>query len=279
MMWSMDSYQLLDAGDGRRLERFGERLIDRPSPVAVDRRLDTGTWAGAELRFDRYAGWLARTGHLEPWRITFDGLTLELRPTETGQVGLFPEQHPTWQWLRGRVTSAGSAPVRVLNLFGYTGAATLAAADAGASVTHVDASRPSVAWARHNALLSSLADRPIRWLVDDAEAFVRREERRGSRYDGIVLDPPSYGHGAGGRRWLLEDRLDDLLLSCARLRTDPSAFIVLTAHTPGFDGERLAGALSRAFRMPARDIEAGDLELRATSGVRLPLGAYARWPR
>jgi 23S rRNA (cytosine1962-C5)-methyltransferase len=166
----------------------------------------------------------------------------------------------------------------VLNLFGYTGASTLAAARAGAAVAHVDASRPAVAWARRNAELSGLTDRPIRWLVDDAEAFVAREARRGRRYDGIVLDPPSYGHGRGGRAWRLEERLTALLGALASVAT-AGAFILLTAHTPGFDGEALADELAAAFALPLRDVDRGPMTLRATSGATLELGSFARWPR
>ena len=153
---------------------------------------------------------------------------------------------------------------------------TLSAAAAGASVTHVDGSRPAVAWARRNAELSGLDDRPIRWIVDDVEGFVAREARRGRRYDGLVLDPPSYGHGAGGRSWKLADRLPDLLAACVELTGPRPAFVVLTAHTQGFDADRLADALAAAYRRRAADVDAGDLGLRARSGAHLHLGAYAR---
>ena len=153
---------------------------------------------------------------------------------------------------------------------------TLAAAAAGATVAHVDASRPAVAWARRNAELSDLADRPIRWLVDDAETFVDREIRRGRRYDAVVLDPPSYGHGSHGSTWRLEDRLGGLLDRCAELTGDDPVFALLTAHTPGFGSDRLADALARGFGRRPAEVEAGELGLRAASGARLRLGAWAR---
>jgi 23S rRNA (cytosine1962-C5)-methyltransferase len=153
---------------------------------------------------------------------------------------------------------------------------TLSAAAAGAAVTHVDGARPAIGWARRNAALSALDDRPVRWIVDDVEAFVAREDRRGRRYDGVILDPPSYGHGAGGRSWKLADRLPDLLADCAALTGPRPAFVLLTAHTPGFWSGRLADELAAVYRRPVTDIDAAEMELRARSGAHLRLGAYAR---
>jgi 23S rRNA (cytosine1962-C5)-methyltransferase len=192
-------------------------------------------------------------------------------------VGLFPEQAPNRAWVRDAIRRVGDSP-QVLNLFGYSGAMTLSAAAAGASVAHVDGSRPTVAWARHNAELSGLSDRPVRWIVDDVERFVAREQRRERLYDAAILDPPSYGHGGrgGGSGWRLEKRLGGLLERCADLTGDDPALVVLTAHTPGFGPDRLAGELAIAFRRSQREVEAGELGIRATSGAHLRLGAYAR---
>jgi 23S rRNA (cytosine1962-C5)-methyltransferase len=215
---------------------------------------------------------------VEPWTIALDELTLELRPTDTGQIGLFPEQAESWAWLRDAVRwRASSVPdhvPNVLNLFAHTGVASLVAAAAGATVAHVDSSRPSVAWARRNAELSDLADRPIRWLVDDAAAFVAREARRGRRYDGIVLDPPSFGHGRG-RRWRLADELPDLLAACREIAAD-DAFVLLTAHTTGMDGTDLAAMMRAALPSPSARLDGSALELLATSGARLDLGWSVR---
>lgn len=272
----MSAHELLDAGDGRRLERFGELVVDRPTPAAEEPRRDPDAWASADLRFDRYAGWSSvADDEPKPWLVTDGDLQLELRPTETGQLGLFPEQSLNRAWVRAAVEELGGEP-RVLNLFAYTGAMTLAAASAGAAVAHVDGSRPAVAWARRNAELSGLADRPIRWLVDDVETFVGREIRRDRRYDAVVLDPPSYGHGARGATWRLEERLDSLLDGCAELTGDDPAFALLTAHTPGFGPERLADALADAFGRRPAEVEVGELGLRARSGAQLRLGAWAR---
>ena len=273
-----NGYELIDAGDGRRLERFGDLVVERPAPSADTARRDTGAWASADLVFERLDGWrIARAEAAAPWTVRFGALTLELRPAESGQVGVFPEQQANWSWLAARLTETATEPV--LNLFAYTGASTLALAAAGAGVAHVDASRTAVTWARRNAALSGLSDRPVRWLVDDADAFVARELRRGRRYAGIVLDPPSYGHAPGGRSWRLEQHLPSLLESCLALARRSPAFVLLTAHTVGFDGVRLAEQLGVALRVAPRDVESGELGLIATSGAQLPLGAFARWPR
>ncbi len=275
--------RLLDCGEGRRLERFGAYILDRPAPPA-DRlaRGDPLAWAAADARFDRVGATGAWSGPRvpgAPWEVGLAGVTFELRLTSSGQVGLFPEQVPVWRWIRTALRARPGDAV-VLNLFAYTGGATLAAALAGAAAVHVDGSRGTVAWARRNAQLSGLSNAPIRWIVEDAEAFVARELRRGHRYDGIVLDPPSYGHGPHREQWRLEERLPDLLRACATLASGPGAFIVLTTHTPGFDGRRLARVLAEAIRPDDRGtgrLETGGLGLVASSGVRLPLGAYVRW--
>ena len=270
-----DGYALIDAGDGRRLERFGSRVVDRPAPSVAEtpRRAAPETWRAADLRFFRERGW---TGDdRDPWRIAIDGLTLELRPTAAGQLGLFPEHALAWPWLRDRMTQRPDA--EVLHLFAYTGATTLVLAAAGAGVTHVDASRPAVAWARRNAELSGLGERPIRWIVDDAVTYVRREERRGRRYAGIVLDPPTFGHGPAGTRWELGGALPGLLAACAGV-ADPDAFVLLTAHAPELVPGDLASALEVAFGIPS-ELESGDLELVADSGAVLPLGVAARMIR
>lgn len=269
-------YELIDAGDGRRLERFGEVVVDRPAPTADEPPRDRAAWSNAQLRFERYVGWTgSAAADPSPWIVDDGGLHFELRPTETGQVGLFPEQGPNLAWIRTAILEVETPP-SVLNLFAYTGAGTLAVAAAGAPVTHVDGSRPTVAWARRNAALSDLAARPIRWIVDDVDTFVRREIRRGRTYDAVVLDPPSYGHGPGGRPWRLSERLGGLLGSCAAATGPDPVFVVLTAHTPGFGPDRLAAELATAFGRRESDVDAGELAIRARSGARLRLGAYGR---
>ncbi len=263
-------YRLIDLGGAARLERFGPYVVDRPSPGALGERRDPSAWRAASLRFERDRGWLGPAAGADPWPIEVDGLTMELRPTDAGQVGLFPEHAAMLPWLREQ-----GARHTVLHLFAYTGLVTLAMAAAGASVTHVDAARTAVTWARRNAELSGLADRPVRWIVDDAVAFVRREARRGHRFDGVVLDPPSYGHGAGGRTWRFEEDLP-ALLDALRGVLAPGAFALMTAHTPGFDGDRLGDLLASGLRRRAARPDVGDLGLDTVDGRRLALGSFAR---
>jgi 23S rRNA (cytosine1962-C5)-methyltransferase len=268
----MSDLELLDAGDGRRLERFGDVVVDRPAP-GIDRpRRDLPAWSGAQLVFRR--GRWARGGGRAPWVVRVAGLTLECRPASGGQVGLFPEHSTLWPALSAvaRVTGdrLGRAP-EVLSLFAYTGGSTLACALGGASVTHVDASRPAIAWGRRNAELSALSDSPVRWLPDDARSFVRRERRRGRRYDGVVIDPPTYGHGTGA--WQIEDDLPELLDDVAALVAPSPGFVLLTAHTQGYDGERLASLVRAHFNVPA---DGRDFLIQARSGANLTLGSWAQ---
>lgn len=281
-MTSLPAHALLDAGEERRLERFGDVVVDRPAPTAAEPRRDPAAWASADLVFRRYVGWTAVADEgPRPWVVADGDLRFELRPSESGQVGLFPEQATNRAWVaqqlrRTREAEGMERQPTLLNLFAYTGAVTLAAAAAGAAVTHVDGSRPSVAWARRNAELSGLADRPVRWIVDDAAAFVAREIRRGRRYDAVVLDPPSYGHAPGGRTWRLEERLAELLDACAALTGGDPLFALASAHTPGFGPDRVADELAAAYRRRLGQVERGELILRAESGARLRLGAWAR---
>jgi 23S rRNA (cytosine1962-C5)-methyltransferase len=276
-----EPYELIDAGVRRRLERFGEHVIDRPAPGADGFRLAPQAWAAADLRFDAGSGWAGPAWPCDRWPLALDGLALEIRPTASGGLGLYPEHAANLAWLAAQVAPAhqqgAGEPPRALNLFAHTGLATLALARAGAAVAHVDGARSAVAWARRNADLSGLADRPIRWLVDDASAFVGREARRGKRYDGIVLDPPAFGR-AGGREWRLAEDLPALLAAC-RAVAAPGAFVLLTAHSESVDGSELAAMLRSAFRAVSGAIDTVPLELVATSGARLSLGWAARLGR
>jgi 23S rRNA (cytosine1962-C5)-methyltransferase len=294
---ALPDYALLDVGDGRRLERFGPNVIDRPAPTAeghVPR--DPTAWSNPSARFDRLSGPAAGIDHegwttadgapIDPWTITEGSLAYELRLAPSGQVGMFPEQAAGRAWIGRQVRrfdgGGGDRPA-VLNLFGYTGAATIGAAAGGAGVTHVDASRPAVAWARRNAELNGLSEAPIRWITDDAIVFAGRELRRGHRYRGVVLDPPSYGH-AGSRVWRLTEGLPDLLAACVALLEPGPAFILLSAHTPGFGPDRLGAILHEALEAELGDrtggtIEVDDESLLAETGTRLHLGSMARWAR
>jgi 23S rRNA (cytosine1962-C5)-methyltransferase len=288
-------HAFLDVGDGRRLDRFGPVVVDRPLPAVEGwRPRDPAAWPRADARFDRssagtvdHAGWTTRTGRpIEPWCITEAELTVELRLAGSGQVGWFPEQAADRAWVAERVGHLVRAAERrgdaelpaVLDLFAYTGGATFAAALAGARVTHVDAARTAVAWARRNAELSGLTERPIRWIADDAAAFARRERRRGRRYAGIVLDPPTYGHGAGGREWSLTRDVPGLLDDVAALLEPwPGSFVLLSSHTPGVGVDTVEGWLAAALG-PGRS-DAVELTLDAASGATIDLGIAVRWVR
>ena len=294
-------YVLLDAGGGRRLERFGPRVVDRPAATALAGRRDPNAWLSADLRFDDGRWWAAarpvQVDDVEPWPVEIEGLTMAVRPTASGGVGLYPEHAANLAWLREQIGArVGGArgdrdgderadrdgderadrdtPPAVLNLFAHTGLVTLAAARAGAAVTHVDAARGAVAWARSNAAASDLAGHPIRWITDDAAGYVAREARRGRRYDGIVLDPPSFGR-AGGRRWRLVDELPALLAACQSVAAD-GTFVLLTAHTTGLDGGILSGMLRDAFPGSAGRSHAVELGLVSDAGERLDLGWAVR---
>jgi 23S rRNA (cytosine1962-C5)-methyltransferase len=257
------TYELLDFGQGRKLERFGPLVLDRPSPVAEGfSRAKPDAWAAADARFDRgnnrEGQWVCRDGLPQAWPCEFGPFRLELKLTPFGHLGVFPEQVELWRWIAEQVRDCGTGGgCKVLNLFAYTGGATLAAAAAGASVVHLDAARNVVTWARRNAELSGLANRPIRWIVEDALKFVRREVRRAVRYDALILDPPSYGHGPKGEAWRMEEQLDELLACCAELTGGRPQFLLCTSHTPAFDAatlrERLAVAGFDASRAVAEE--------------------------
>ncbi len=280
-MFDENQYELLDFGEGRRLERFAGVLVDRPCPTAEGTaKAEPALWRTATLQFnradDQQGAWSGIDRLPEPWTLHCDALAFELKPTPQGQVGIFPEQADNWAWIRRQAESAANLgrPLRVLNLFAYTGGSTLAAAAAGAEVVHVDAAKNVVAWARRNAQRSGLDACPIHWIVEDARKFVRRELRRGSRYDAVILDPPSYGHGRRGEVWRLSKHLAGLLRACAELTGGRPRFVLLTCHTPRFGPERLAQMLQEAFGpRPAGRVAAAPLALETASGRRLPAGA------
>lgn len=271
-------YELLDFGRGRKLERFGEVVVDRPCPVAT-RRPALEDWGHAQLRFDPNGKpkW-KRSGQVStPWVMAWGKVQFQLDVTPAGQVGVFPEQEASWQYIARKL--ANREHVRVLNLFAYTGGSTLAAAAAGAEVVHVDAAKPVVQWAKENVKRSGMAEAPIRWIVEDAPKFVRREVKRGNRYDAIIMDPPSYGHGPKKEAWKLSTDLMDLLQDCKQLLTSHPAFFLLSCHTPGFGPAELNAALSTClFGSCSAGVMTRDLSLRCQDGRKLFAGHAAFWP-
>ena len=276
-------YELLDASRGERLERWGDILLIRPDPqVLWDTPRRDPRWKQAHARYHRSHTGGGQWERLRPlpdsWQISYGGLTFALKPMGFKHTGLFPEQAVNWDLMQGLIRGAGRS-VRVLNLFGYTGAATLACVEAGAHVTHVDASRGMVAWGRENAVLSGLSDRPMRWLVDDCGKFVQRELRRGNTYDGILMDPPSYGRGPGGEVWKLEEQIYPLVAECVKLLSPRPLFFLINSYTTGLSPSVMQYVLGSL--MPAGvggRLEADEIGLPVTdSGLVLPCGATALW--
>ena len=278
-MFTPDQYQLIDFGDGRRLERFAAVTLDRPCPVAEGiQQGDLDLWQRADGRFEKTGNdqghWTANGELPERWNVSHGAVTFELKCTPVAHLGVFPEQTDNWDWIARQVQAVGE-PVSVLNLFAYTGGSTLAALAAGAEVVHVDAARNTVAWARRNAELSGMADRPVRWIAEDAVKFAKRELKRGNRYNAVILDPPSYGHGTRGEVWRLAKHLPRLLQLCGELTAGRRRFVLLTCHTLGFDPQRLKTMTAEA--LGDGSLTAGRLTLRSVTGRELPSGAVVRW--
>jgi 23S rRNA (cytosine1962-C5)-methyltransferase len=286
-MWIADQwkdYEVIDTSNGEKLERWGDYLLVRPDPQVI--------WNTPK----ELAGWRKPNGHYhrsnkgggeweffhlpEEWSISYRELTFHLKPFSFKHTGLFPEQAANWDWCRDLIKSAGR-PVKVLNLFAYTGGATVSAAAAGASVTHVDASKGMVTWAKENAVASGLADAPIRWLVDDCGKFVEREIRRGNKYDAIIMDPPSYGRGPKGEIWKIEDSIYPFLELTSQVLSDDPLFVLLNSYTTGLQPAVLNYMMSTVFaKRFGGHVEADEVGLPVTqSGLVLPCGAAGRWTK
>lgn len=279
-----DDYELLDSGKGAKLERFGEITLSRPCAQAVWQPQFPKRWQEATASFDREEGnqWHGRNRLPKEWLIDVDGTRFRLSGTDFGHLGIFPEQRAQWCWIRERTAAGKQAlgTVRVLNLFAYSGGSTLAAARGGAEVCHVDASKGMVQWARDNAALNKLSDHPIRWIVDDVHKFMNRELRRGRKYEGIILDPPTYGRGGNGETYKIERDLTETLRLCRALLSDTPCFLLLSAHTPGHTPIVLQNILTQALKGLGGSFEAGEMCLTgAPDTFALPSGAYVRWSK
>jgi 23S rRNA (cytosine1962-C5)-methyltransferase len=278
-----EDYELLDTSGGERLERWGDVLLIRPDPQIIwNTPKKDPRWKQAAARYVRSSsgGGHWETFHKVPavWSIGRNDLTFRLKMMGFKHTGIFPEQAVNWDFAAEKIKNAGR-PIKVLNLFGYTGAATLACMQAGAAVTHVDASRGMVQWAKENAAASGIADKPVRWLVDDCTKFVEREERRGHHYDGIIMDPPSYGRGPGGEVWKLEEQLYPLVSQCLPILSEKPLFFLLNSYTSGLSPavmQYLLGVLMKP-RFGGQ-VSADEIGLRVTStGMVLPCGSTAIW--
>lgn len=284
-MWIADGwkdYEIIDCSEGEKLERWGNYILVRPDPQVI--------WSTPKTE----KGWTKMNGHYhrsakgggeweffhlpEQWTISYKELTFQLKPFSFKHTGLFPEQAANWDWFSDKIKKAGR-PVKVLNLFAYTGGATLAAAKAGASVTHVDASKGMVGWAKENARSSNLESANIRWIVDDCVKFVEREIRRGSKYDAIIMDPPSYGRGPKGEIWKIEDAIYPLVQICSQLLSDTPLFFLINSYTTGLAPSVLSYMLSTEVGgKHGGKVEAGEVGLPVTrTGLVLPCGASGRW--
>lgn len=284
-MWlanQWNDYEILDTSGGEKLERWGDYILVRPDPQVI--------WNTPKI----HKGWRKRNAHYhrsakgggeweffdlpKQWEIHYKALTFQLKPFSFKHTGLFPEQAANCDWFSEKVVRAGRQ-VKVLNLFAYTGGATLAAAQAGASVTHVDASKGMVTWAHENARSSGLEDAPIRWIVDDCMKFVEREIRRGNHYDGIIMDPPSYGRGPKGEIWKIEDAIHPLVKRCSELLSDHPLFFLINSYTTGLAPAVLAYMLSiEVGKKYGGKVRAEELGLPVTeTGLVLPCGASGRW--
>lgn len=263
----MNKYQLLDSGGEEKLEAFGPHVLRRPSAQAPWRPTQK-KWTNANATFVRDRGW---NQELSPWELKLGGMTFKLKPNEFGHVGIFPEHEMHWKWMEERLNQKSN----VLNLFAYTGGATLACAKAGAKVCHLDASKKTVNWAKENTALNSLQDAPIRYITDDAVKFMRREVKRGSKYDGIILDPPTFGRGPSGELFKIEKSIQELLELCKQLLTPKPQFILFTSHTPGFTPTVIHHLLVQ--HMPKGKIETGEMFLKGEDALDLPSGSYGRW--
>lgn len=286
-MWIADNwkeYEVLDTSNGEKLERWGSYLLIRPDPQIIwDTPRTNPGWTKRDAHYHRSArgGGQWEFFRLPPeWSIRYRELTFRLKPFSFKHTGLFPEQAVNWDWT-SRLIRGADRPLKVLNLFAYTGGATLAAAKAGASVTHVDASKGMVAWAKENAMASGLADAPIRWLVDDCVKFVEREIRRGSKYDGIIMDPPSYGRGPKGEIWKMEDAIFPFLKLTAQLLSRDARFFLINSYTTGLQPAVLQYMLQLCIvERFGGQAESAEIGLPVTdTGLILPCGASGRWFR
>lgn len=294
-------YELIDSGEGEKLERFGQFVLSRPDPQALWPKLRPQEWKRADAIFTREekkGEWQLRAGMPEKWQIKFADLSFWIKPTAFKHTGLFPEQAANWMWMKDKIKmksakSKNNAPaknkegesgeIEVLNLFGYTGGATLACAQAGAKVTHVDSSKSAATWAGENAELSGLKDKPIRWIVDDAREFVRREIKRGRKYDAIIMDPPAFGHGPSAELWKIEDHFLALVAACKELLKPEPLFFLVNGYSAGYSPLAYENNLIDLKLKYGGTIEIGELALQENpvngshQARLLPAGIFASW--
>lgn len=292
--WS--EYELLDSGNGRRLERFGKYILSRPDPQAIWKpHMGSSYWQTADAIFkgsEKGSGvWVKKNATIpDSWIMRFGDISFLVKLTSFKHTGVFPEQSIHWGWMKAQIANGNPSTVlrtgsqmanrnvKVLNLFGYTGIASLVCAKAGAEVTHVDASKPTITWARENQKQSGLENKPIRWILDDALKFVQREVKRGVRYDGIIMDPPIYGHGPGGEIWDFQKSFPELMNVCRQVLSDAPLFVIINAYAISASALMLGNVLADYMKDLEGNIEVGELALEEKDTTRLlSTGIFARW--
>ncbi len=268
-------YQLLDSGEGRKLEKFGDYVLDRPDPQIIWAKTNPTLWDTANAVFEDT--WVIKTDMPNEWQVDYLGLKLNLKLTPFKHTGIFPEQDDEWKFINDQC-KVGSGELKVLNLFGYTGIASLVAAKAGANVTYVDASKQALTWARKNQTDSDLLEKPIRWILDDVLKFVGREVKRGNKYDGIIMDPPVFGHGPTGETWQFNKSLPELMALCGHILSDTPRFVIINSYAVSTSSITLDNLLQDLIRQFSGKITAGDLILRPQEGTKLlSTGIFAKW--
>ena len=283
-------YELIDSGEGKKLERFGQYVLSRPDPEALWRKnLTDKDWDKANLEFIRNGTknkWIIKDGVPNNWNISYGDFIFSIKPTSFKHTGLFPEQLPNWQWMAKIITdyklliNDENKKPRVLNLFAYTGGATLACASAGAEVAHVDGSKAAVEWARVNAELSGLTDAPIRWLIEDVMLFIKREIKRGRKYYAIIMDPPAFGHGPKDELWKIEENFLNLMDLCKQVLSENPLFILINGYTAGYSSVVYENNLMELMKDYNGKIESGELVIEESNSKRLlPAGIFSRWSK
>jgi len=274
-------YELLDSGEGFKLERFGQMIVSRPDPQVLWNKSNEALWNKIDAEFtDKWSG---AKNIKKDWKINIGGNTFILKLSAFKHVGVFPEQESNWDWIAGLIKSANLKDrkvINVLNLFGYTGGATLAAAKAGATVTHVDGSKTAITWAKTNAEASGLGNKPIRWILDDVKAFVKREIRRGTKYDAIILDPPSFGRGPKGEAWKIEKDFPELITLLAEIISQTPIFILVNGYASGYSSIAYKNSLDYFKKSFGGETTCGEVGIEEKIGKRvLPAGIFARWQK
>ncbi len=281
-------YELIDSGNGKKLERYGDYILSRPDPQALWLpKLPESVWNKADavfIRKGKTTDWKKKKDLPENWKINFGNLAMEIQTTTFKHTGLFPEQLSNWLWMEEKLKTEGrkskNRKLKVLNLFGYTGGATLVCAKAGAEVVHLDGSKLSIAWARRNQTESGLEDKPIRWILDDALAFLKREVKRGNKYDGILMDPPAFGHGPKGEVWKIEENFSELMELSRKVLSDDPIFFLINGYASGFSPIAYENNLKDMMSKYKGSIEIGELTIEENkTGRLLPSGIFARWSK